>query len=78
MNQPYMPIIKKNSKELLSLNLQPFIKAISVDVINFAESLDQCDDFWGELDNVLLKSVWKNEAKFELCLLLANQYLLKH
>jgi hypothetical protein len=53
------------------------MRAISVDVINFAESLDQCDDFWGELDNVLLKNVWKDEAKFELCLLLANQYLTK-
>ena len=59
------------------MNLQPFIKAVSPDIINFAQSLDQCDDFWGALDKVLLQSTWKNEAKFELCLLLANRYLHK-
>ncbi|MDB2331064.1 hypothetical protein N9V74_05065 [Alteromonas sp.] len=66
---------KKNSEELLPVSLQQFIEKISVDVINYAKTLDQNDDFWFALDGVLLNDGWPNDAKFELCLLLANRYL---
>jgi hypothetical protein len=66
---------KKNRKELLPVNLQQFIEIITVDVINYVKALDQSEDFWYALDDVLLKGNWQDEEKFALCLLLANRYL---
>lgn len=45
----------KNRKELLPLNLQQFKETITADVINYVKALDQSDDFWLALDDILLK-----------------------